>query len=264
MNSVWRKEKNDRSRIIRCRGGLSVRCVRFPLPELAGKRLFFFSDLHLQSEPYRSLPFPYLKWCGAEETAAMLRDAMTQFPAEIQVFGGDLISAAYQIPAAFQLLRSLPDAELKIAVTGNWDIYRRRWIRKDIWRKEFRSAGFTLLCNESLTYCGTEFYGMDDFKLGKPLPPENSESIILAHNPDSFIALPEVAGKLALCGHTHGGQWRIPGYGAISTSSKFGKIFDRGIYRKDGLSMIVSAGIGMTWMNTRWFCPPEVLWIEFI
>ncbi len=194
----------------------------------------------------------------------MLLDAMRQFPAEIIVFGGDLVSEAFQIPASFRLLKRLPEAELKLAVPGNWDMHRRKWIREKYWQRGFQTAGFTLLRNDSVTYSGINVYGMDDFKLGEPVPPVQKPDLLITHNPDAFLAMPDLKFRLALCGHTHGGQWRIPGYGAISTSSRFGRIFERGIYQGgDERRIVVSAGIGMTWMNTRWFCPPEVLLMEF-
>ncbi len=233
------------------------------MPELAGKRLFFFSDTHLQYAAYYSLPYPFLRWRGEKDTERMLLETAAEYPAEIIIFGGDLISDAFQIPAAFRMLAALPEAELKLAVPGNWDMHRREWIRRNYWTDWYQSAGFTLLCNQMTEYCGLRIYGIDDFKLGEPAAPSGPVDLLLAHNPDVFLLEPPPVCRLALCGHTHGGQWRIPGFGALTTSSKFGKVFERGVYRNGSQTAIVSAGIGMTWKNCRWFCPPEVLYVEF-
>ena len=92
---------------------------------------------------------------------------------------------------------------------------------------------------------------------------------ILSHNPDSAAAqltAPMLeSSPLILAGHTHGGQVRLPGFGAVFTSSRFGKRFEYGAYRHapTGAEMYVSAGIGATWFHARILCPPEVLLINF-
>ena len=70
---------------------------------------------------------------------------------------------------------------------------------------------------------------------------------------------------LILCGRTHGGQFRVPGFGAVITSSRFGKRFEYGAYRHStkGAEMFVTSGIGATWFHARFCCPPEVLWVNF-
>jgi predicted MPP superfamily phosphohydrolase len=69
---------------------------------------------------------------------------------------------------------------------------------------------------------------------------------------------------LVLSGHTHGGQWRIPGFGAILTSSRFGKRYEAGRYTKDNTHLYVSRGLGMEGFGApraRFFCPPELVLI---
>jgi predicted MPP superfamily phosphohydrolase len=70
---------------------------------------------------------------------------------------------------------------------------------------------------------------------------------------------------LFLAGHTHGGQWRLPGFGAILTSSRFWKRYEGGAYREGGTQLYVSRGIGMEGFGApraRFFCPPEVVAIS--
>ena len=251
------------------RGGLLLRKIRIPAPAIAGLRIFYFSDLHFRSDTVWNFPCPPFFRDGA--SLPDLCPVMEEFPADIQIFGGDLAADSYLLPGAFEFLRRLPPAPLKLAVNGNWDLYRRPWIRTEVWRDHYASAGFRLLCNEQLAWQGITFTGLDDFKTGVPaMPPQTVDAmqfhIVLSHNPDG---IPATSGaeraSLALCGHTHGGQWRIPGYGALITSSVHGKTFEYGIYRnaRTEMEMIVSAGIGTTWFPSRIFCPPEVLYIEF-
>jgi hypothetical protein len=70
---------------------------------------------------------------------------------------------------------------------------------------------------------------------------------------------------LYLAGHTHGGQWRLPGFGAILTSSRHWKRYEAGSYREDKTHLYVSRGIGMEGFGApraRLFCPPEVVVID--
>ena len=68
-----------------------------------------------------------------------------------------------------------------------------------------------------------------------------------------------------LAGHTHGGQWRVPGFGALVTSSRFGKRYEAGLYRERRTRLYVSRGLGMEGFGTpraRLFCPPEVVVLD--
>ena len=71
---------------------------------------------------------------------------------------------------------------------------------------------------------------------------------------------------LYLCGHTHGGQIRLPGLGAVFTSSRFGRRYDRGLHRlPHGGAIYTTSGVGLEGMGlprARFFCPPEVAVLE--
>jgi predicted MPP superfamily phosphohydrolase len=90
-------------------------------------------------------------------------------------------------------------------------------------------------------------------------------TILLYHTPD-LVA--EAAGKnvdLYLAGHTHGGQIRLPLYGAMLTGTEIGKRYEMGRYDVNGMTMYVSRGIGMEGMaapRARFLCPPEIVCID--
>jgi predicted MPP superfamily phosphohydrolase len=68
-----------------------------------------------------------------------------------------------------------------------------------------------------------------------------------------------------LAGHTHGGQWRLPGFGAMLTSSRYWKRYEGGHYQESESHLYVSRGLGMEGFGTpraRLFCPPEVVLIR--
>jgi hypothetical protein len=89
-------------------------------------------------------------------------------------------------------------------------------------------------------------------------------TLLLYHSPDLMPEAVELGVDLYLCGHTHGGQLRLPLVGALLTSSEFGKRYEMGRYEEQGTTLYVSRGIGMEGLGApraRFLSPPEVvLW----
>jgi len=110
--------------------------------------------------------------------------------------------------------------------------------------------------------------------------PEGGLKLLLAHSPDIAPEASKAGFDLYLCGHTHGGQIRVPFFGALLTSSQLGKRFEMGRYQvgesdqrsgegdqKSPMVLYTSRGVGMEGHGApraRLFCPPEViLWEIF-
>ena len=94
--------------------------------------------------------------------------------------------------------------------------------------------------------------------------PAQAFSLLLYHTPDLMPQAAALGVDLYLAGHTHGGQWRVPGFGAILTSSQYWKRYEAGAYREADTTLYVSRGLGMEGFGTpraRLFCPPEVVLI---
>lgn len=93
--------------------------------------------------------------------------------------------------------------------------------------------------------------------------PSDYFSVLLAHSPDLIIKAADYDFDLYLAGHTHGGQIRVPWYGALVTFSRFGKAFEAGYYKVKNTALYVSRGLGMEgfWWSPRmrFLCPPEVV-----
>jgi predicted MPP superfamily phosphohydrolase len=88
--------------------------------------------------------------------------------------------------------------------------------------------------------------------------------LLLYHSPDLMPDAVELGVDLYLCGHTHGGQIRLPIFGAVFTSSDFGKRYEMGRYEEGHTTLYVSRGLGMEGLGApraRFLAPPEiVLW----
>jgi predicted MPP superfamily phosphohydrolase len=101
-------------------------------------------------------------------------------------------------------------------------------------------------------------------ELARQVPP-GAYTLLLYHKPDLALVAAQEKIDLYLAGHTHGGQVRLPWYGAIITLSSFGKRFEMGRYQVDQTTLYVSRGIGMeglTLPRVRFLCPPEIVLIE--
>lgn len=96
--------------------------------------------------------------------------------------------------------------------------------------------------------------------------PPDAYVVLLYHTPDLIDTASAAGVDLYLAGHTHGGQIRLPFYGALATFSAYGKQYEMGEYRLDSTMLYVSRGLGMEgWEmpRMRFLCPPEMEVIEF-
>ncbi|HSJ58175.1 MAG TPA: hypothetical protein VLC95_13410, partial [Anaerolineae bacterium] len=95
--------------------------------------------------------------------------------------------------------------------------------------------------------------------------PPGAFSLLLYHLPDLMPAAAALGVDAYLAGHTHGGQWRVPGFGALVTSSRYGKRYEAGLYQEGRTRLYVSRGLGMEGFGTpraRLFCRPEVVVLD--
>ena len=122
------------------------------------------------------------------------------------------------------------------------------------------------ICSEVSRYqrayrlvAGTQRSGVDDLprtlsqiRTGDPL-------VLLAHEPDIFAPLPERI-AFTLAGHwLHGGQIRLPLIWPAFVPSKYGARYAYGHVVEDGRHLIVSGGLGTSFIPARLGMPPEVV-----
>jgi predicted MPP superfamily phosphohydrolase len=95
--------------------------------------------------------------------------------------------------------------------------------------------------------------------------PSDAFTLLLYHSPDLIAEAAERGIDLYLGGHTHGGQLRLPFYGAIATGSSYGKQYVSGLHRRDDTTMYVSRGVGFEgggMPRARFLCRPEIVSLE--
>ena len=226
-------------------------------------RIAYFSDLHFHDTEVE------------RRRISALAAAFRELRPEALLTGGDLTGDACDLPLLETVLRQLADSVPQaLAIPGNWE-RGKHWLSVDFWRDAYARGGFELLCNEERDCGGFSVYGGDDLIHGDPeLPPmhvpDGKMRILLTHRPDAVVSC-DCAGRLsefslALCGHTHGGQWRLPMLGAAFVPSFYGRRFDCGWFRKkgDGLPMFVSSGLGELSLPWRFNCRREAAVIDFV
>ncbi len=95
--------------------------------------------------------------------------------------------------------------------------------------------------------------------------PADAFTLLLYHSPDLILEAAEHQMDLYLGGHTHGGQLRLPFYGAIITSSVYGRRYASGLFEEGGTTMYISRGLGFEgggMPRARFLCRPEIVSME--
>jgi uncharacterized protein len=105
------------------------------------------------------------------------------------------------------------------------------------------------------------FRGIDDLPATLAQVGTDDPVVLLAHEPDIFPNVPARV-ALTLCGHTHGGQIRLPLIWPAFVPSKYGARFAYGHVVEDGRHMIVSGGLGTSVIPARLGVPPEIVRVD--
>jgi predicted MPP superfamily phosphohydrolase len=105
-----------------------------------------------------------------------------------------------------------------------------------------------------------KFSGEDDLAGTLAQVTTDDPVLLLAHEPDVFPRVPDRV-ALTLCGHTHGGQIRIPLIWPALMPAHYGRRLAYGHLVDGGRQMIVSGGLGTSIVPMRLGVPPEIVHI---
>ena len=198
------------------------------------------------------------------ETAAGWDSAVEAFSLLHAPFGVYASLGAHDYLSPISTMAEWSDAMRRRALGG-----RRRLVDPAPFVKRLENLGVRVLRNEwtqteisgeilRISGAGDDSVGMA--RLDRALPPETEPglTVLLTHSPDALLRLQHPP-PLSFCGHTHGGQIRIPGYGAPVRHSQ---LVDRrqtaGVFQRNGAQVIVSQGFGTAIVPLRLLCPPEI------
>ena len=123
--------------------------------------------------------------------------------------------------------------------------------------------GVTVLAGDYLTLTrggdGMALAGFPCWNAGDITRPAD---IALYHDPALFPSFAAHGYGLVLSGHNHGGQIALPGGRAVfAPAGGFFPEYNGGVYREGGSVMVLSRGLGTTYIPVRAFARPEVVGI---
>ena len=234
-------------------------------------------------------------WMGNEGTVRRIVDQIIEEQPGLVLIAGDFVyprkeAATQEIETAVGLVRPLVEAGLPtVAVLGNHDYglnKKQDPIEREIARElraALEAAGVQVLQNESYAVpaastmqtvqdAGAELHvvgiGSNWADVARPdaalddVPP-GAARLVLMHNPDAYEDIPAGDAPLALAGHTHGGQFRLPLTPEWSwmTFAKEDAVHADGWiddYGAAGNRLYVNRGIGMSAVPLRFNCMPEL------
>lgn len=179
----------------------------------------------------------------------------------MQIFGKGRIRPETIAEVISPLMRKAP----AFAVMGNHDSeYGSHLVGEAL-----AERGVTVLRNASseVKTSGGSIWiaGLEDASTGYPDVvtalrdvPALGRTLLMAHDPASFAAVP--SGLIAtVCGHTHGGQVRLPFVGPVINASSAPLAWTHGRITEAHGTLIISAGLGTSGLPIRLNCPPEIL-----
>jgi predicted MPP superfamily phosphohydrolase len=243
-------------------------------PGQAPLTVLHLSDLHLTAADDRQMRF--LERLAAE-------------PVDLVVVTGDMLGEPEALDPVLAALGRFGPRLGAVAVLGSNDYWaprfrnpltyfigpstrRHRSSGRNPWRElveGLETRGWTVLSNRRGRLGDVELAGMDDPHIRHDDPtvpvPANGEvparrRLGVVHSPYRR-ALDAFAGNgydLVLAGHTHGGQVRLPGVGALVTNCDLPRDRVRGLSRWGASWLHVSAGLGTSkYAPFRFACRPE-------
>jgi len=209
---------------------------------------------------HRLVHFTDLHYKGDQDYAQSVVTRINSLSPDFVCFTGDIIEEAKFLPEALEILTGIKSPVY--GVPGNHDYWSRAPF-SEIARGFTATGGAWLLDQQRLVAEGLNVVGVTCMSPAplEPLLNPNARNILLMHYPAWIKRQFGQELDLALAGHSHGGQVRIPFYGAIILPTGVGE-YDLGLFQTPAGPLNVSSGIGWYPLPVRFNCRPEIVLIE--
>ena len=219
-------------------------------------RLVQISDLHLKHET---------------KFHTRVAETISDLRPDLIVLTGDYLEERRNIRGVLDFLQRLQAPHGVFAVQGNWEYWSR--LEGENLRRHFAGTGVRLLINER---ADINAKGHAVSILGLDYPSSSHQlsmlqdtidpgrfNIMLSHVPAFAHEELRPFTDLILCGHSHGGQVRLPGlpplYLPLYTGRFVAGNYEVGPYQTP---LYVNRGIGTSVLPVRFLCRPEITLIE--
>jgi predicted MPP superfamily phosphohydrolase len=222
-------------------------------PTLNGRRIALIADLHV----------------GLFTRPSRLRQIFattSSLSPDVVVLAGDLIDDdPIFTTKLLDATRALPPSTPLVAVLGNHEMYGAP---SEVIER-LHGSRIRLLVNEGMSAGGLWLAGVSDFAAQLPeLRPDVDRAmlhasgfpIVIAHQPKIFPATQQRRLPLAICAHTHGGQFGFRRLG-WSLAGLF-LPYHMGLYRRGVSQLYVNTGTGFWLLPVRIGLPGEITLIE--
>ncbi len=223
-------------------------------PAFDGFTILHLSDLH--SKRYGQEQAGLRRLIGAQDFDAV-------------VMTGDFVDRNNPDPDPTREILPAFDQKPVYSVPGNHEL--QTGFRP---RREPLAPGVTDLTNQATPLTLDKetlwFIGVNDSFVGRDRLEEaladvdgDGPRVLLSHSPGLFKKAQEAGIDLMLSGHTHAGQIRLPIIGALYIPGQgFFPRYDHGLFTARETRMIISAGLGETFLRFRFLSRPEIGLIE--
>lgn len=224
-------------------------------PDLEGLRIGQLSDLHVSP------------WLSPKDLGRAV-DMLNERKPHLTVMTGDVITQPGDPldDAIRELARLKADAGV-LGCMGNHERYCRC---EDYEQSAAAKYGIDLLRgqnrvlrfgNGSLNIAGVDYQSKHDggyLRTDSNLIVAGSANMLLCHNPDVFPVAVDYGFDTMLAGHTHGGQVTVEILNQTLNFARFATPYVAGLYRLNGRSCYVTAGLGTIALPVRIGAPPEI------
>jgi len=242
-----------------------VERVQIPIPNLPfaldGFRIVQISDIHHNHYPFTTI-----------ELVNRAIQMSNELRPDLIVLTGDFVW--HDVEPIFELMPALAHLNAKYGVflgLGNHDY----WTNVEVVTHAIDQERLPLLVNQgipiSVGKSSLYLASLDDGWSGKPdlagamaNHPGDAITVLLMHEPD--LAPRYAVDKrihLQLSGHSHGGQVRLPLYGALILPYLSWK-YPMGLYNVDGMWLYTNRGLGTTNVPVRVNCAPEITEVTLV
>jgi predicted MPP superfamily phosphohydrolase len=176
-------------------------------------------------------------------------DLTNDLKPDLIVLTGDYVWR--EVEAIYELAPILVGLNARMGVyaaLGNHDL----WTDVNVVRVGLDEVGLPLLVKDD------GWSGNPELGAALDNAPHDAPVVLLYHEPDLADEVSK-GGRvsLQLSGHSHGGQIRFPGVGAV-VLPHLGWKYDMGLYRVGEMWLYTNRGIGVTNEPIRWNCAPEI------
>jgi len=233
IERIRQKHSVQNERVLISNVVLRDECVSIPslaaVPD--GMRFLVVSDLH----------------CNSQKKLNLIKSAFAKLSNEIfdaVLVLGDLSENSRMLPELIDTLANLPNRHGIFLVRGNHDFLRSRQILIEDLAKRH---SIKILSNtvSKIPKLGIELVGLEYPPDHTQIPPK-SECIIhlgLTHTPDNIILFSKLGVDIVVAGHTHGGWFRLPGFGPLLVPAGLGRFLNKGWFRLGQTLMYITSGL---------------------